>query len=308
MDSLVFAGGGVKGIAYIGALKVLEAVGRLKGVRKFAGSSAGSIVAGLLAIGYTPEEMETVLSQTDFTQFKDRGLTGIIRLDTHYGFYAGDYFLNWISKLIEIKTGNGAITLKEIYDTFNTEVVITGTSLNTSKTLFFHYKKYPDLSLRDSIRMSMSIPGFFAAVNYNGNVSREATDLSSNRTQIVPTKSEIIVDGGTICNYPIEVFDSGILEGHYNPNFDYTKSKTLGMKFHSSSSDFQEINSIETYLERLIDTFLVQIDRGFIREGYTSRTVFIDPLGISTTQFSLTPEQSEALIKSGTDAMLAFLT
>ncbi|MHA1397708.1 MAG: patatin-like phospholipase family protein, partial [Candidatus Heimdallarchaeaceae archaeon] len=75
---LVFEGGGGKGVAYIGALEVMKELGilsyydkekdnktytrlnsdKIKGV---AGTSVGSIIALLLACGYTPEEMKEML-------------------------------------------------------------------------------------------------------------------------------------------------------------------------------------------------------------------------------------------------------
>lgn len=52
---LIFEGGGAKGIAHIGALKVLE--GRGYRIERTAGSSAGALVAGLVAAGYTADDM-----------------------------------------------------------------------------------------------------------------------------------------------------------------------------------------------------------------------------------------------------------
>ena len=51
--NLVFEGGGVKGIAYIGAMQVLEEKGILTSVQRVGGTSAGAINATLLALGYS---------------------------------------------------------------------------------------------------------------------------------------------------------------------------------------------------------------------------------------------------------------
>ena len=56
-DSVVFEGGGVKGAVYAGALVALEEHGVLAGVQKYAGTSAGSTVAALLAAGYSSCEI-----------------------------------------------------------------------------------------------------------------------------------------------------------------------------------------------------------------------------------------------------------
>lgn len=64
--AVVLAGGGAKGLAHIGALKVLEEAGIPIDI--VVGNSMGSIVGGLYAIGYSPTEMDTVVRQTDWIQ------------------------------------------------------------------------------------------------------------------------------------------------------------------------------------------------------------------------------------------------
>src|SRR5512139_2499717 len=61
---IAFAGGGARGGAHVGVLKVLEEL-RIP-VDYVAGTSIGSIVAGLYATGLSPEEMEKILKETDW--------------------------------------------------------------------------------------------------------------------------------------------------------------------------------------------------------------------------------------------------
>ena len=65
--ALVLAGGGAKGLAHIGAIKVLEEAGIP--IDMVVGNSMGSIVGGLYAIGYSPEEMDSVVRQTDWSSY-----------------------------------------------------------------------------------------------------------------------------------------------------------------------------------------------------------------------------------------------
>ena len=59
--NLVFKGGGVKGVAYIGALKVLEEKGSLGQIERIGGTSAGAINAVLQNYGRLPEEIQSRL-------------------------------------------------------------------------------------------------------------------------------------------------------------------------------------------------------------------------------------------------------
>ena len=68
-NTLVFEGGGIKSIAYIGALKHLVELSVLKNIKNFAGTSSGSQIATLLAIGYNLDELEEIILNTPFEDF-----------------------------------------------------------------------------------------------------------------------------------------------------------------------------------------------------------------------------------------------
>ncbi|NGX59353.1 MAG: Photosystem I assembly protein Ycf3 [Chlamydiae bacterium] len=74
-QNLVFKGGGAKGIAYIGALQALRKENIFGEVQRFAGTSAGSIIATFLAMNFSLEELEELLSTTDLTTFLDHPLS-----------------------------------------------------------------------------------------------------------------------------------------------------------------------------------------------------------------------------------------
>jgi NTE family protein len=61
--TLALSGGGVKGFAHIGALRVLEREGFQ--IRALAGTSAGGLIGALYAAGYSPDQMEARLRDID---------------------------------------------------------------------------------------------------------------------------------------------------------------------------------------------------------------------------------------------------
>src|SRR5262245_22302366 len=102
--NLVFEGGGVKGIAYVGALGVLEEQGLLGGIKRVAGTSAGAITATLVALGLSSAEVGRVVASTSFRSFMDDDW-GTVRdtkriLDS-YGLYKGDAFSEWIKHVLD---------------------------------------------------------------------------------------------------------------------------------------------------------------------------------------------------------------
>src|SRR5687767_3789487 len=114
--NLVFEGGGVKGIAYGGALEVLNSMNILKDIERVAGTSAGAINATLLALGYTSAEVSKIISATNFKDFEDDGFIfgDVMRLKNHYGWYKGDAFREWIGGYIKNKTGKDDTTFAEM--------------------------------------------------------------------------------------------------------------------------------------------------------------------------------------------------
>ena len=68
----VFEGGGVKGTGLVGAVQVTEDRGYT--FDRVAGTSAGAIIAALIAAGYTAAEMKEIMFALDYKKFKDKGL------------------------------------------------------------------------------------------------------------------------------------------------------------------------------------------------------------------------------------------
>jgi predicted acylesterase/phospholipase RssA len=160
-ENLIFEGAGTKGIAYCGALTILETLGILAKIKRYAGSSAGAIIATLLAVGYNTEEITKIIHDTEFKKFVD-DKTGIFRdvycIMNYYGYCEGTYFLSYIQKLIGDKTGNGNMTFSDLLKYNSKVLVITGTNITHMNTIYFSHLKYPDMAIKDAVRISMSIP------------------------------------------------------------------------------------------------------------------------------------------------------
>src|SRR3954469_4268810 len=115
--NLVMEGGGTKGIAYPGAIEILDSLGLIKHIQRVGGSSAGAIEATMIAIGYTPRELVKILDSMPLSDFNEGSLTGVLhRLKKKFGFYRSDRINKWITELIEKKTGDSTITFGQLHD------------------------------------------------------------------------------------------------------------------------------------------------------------------------------------------------
>lgn len=320
-ENIVFEGGGIKGIAFGGALKCLEDLGILDKIKRYAGSSAGAIVAASLAVGYTADEIVSIMSDTDFTQFKDDSwgvVLDVYRFVNNYGIYKGDRFLEWFKNLIKAKTNDENFTFKQLYDKSQKELVLTGTCLNKAITYYFHYKKWPDMPIALAVRISMSIPLVYKAVKLHTKTPKNPMTTPypnphPNNEPIEYIESEdIMVDGGLLNNYPIWCFD-GIEIGDNKVDGDKMESsKTLGFKLMSSNEKKDDqlyyydspIGNIVDYVKALIDSMTIQIERGHIRKGYWDKTVCLNTGNVHTMDFNLDAKTKQTLIDNAYTATL----
>ena len=72
--NLVFEGGGVKGIAYVGAIKVLENKKIMPDIVRVGGTSAGAINAVLVGLGYSSAQTLNIMNKLNFKKFMDDDL------------------------------------------------------------------------------------------------------------------------------------------------------------------------------------------------------------------------------------------
>jgi len=195
--NLVFEGGGVKGIAYVGALEVLDEKGILIDIKRVAGTSVGAMIAVMVGLHYTAEEMREVLWGLKFKKFLDKSFglgLNIKRLAEDYGWYKGDYFRDLMADLIKNKTGNGEITFGKLAATKKyMDIHLVGADLSTGTSRTFNAKETPNVKIADAARVSMSIPLFFASMK----------SLKGDENN----KDHIFVDGGLLDNYSIKAFD-----------------------------------------------------------------------------------------------------
>ncbi len=104
----VFEGGGVKGVGLVGAVAVTEEQGYQ--FESVAGTSAGAIVAAMLAAGYTAKDMKDILDELNYNDLKDRSLIDKIPLfgpvasiTFEKGLYEGRFFEDLMGNLLDAK-------------------------------------------------------------------------------------------------------------------------------------------------------------------------------------------------------------
>ena len=312
---LVFEGGGVKGIAYAGALAELEKRGITDEVTRVAGTSAGAITAALVALGATSDYVARAVGGTKFRSFMDSSF-GVLRdanrLLTEYGWFIGDEFVDWIRARIKELTGNADLTFGDLWNAVENKtnpkfkkLYVTGSNLNTKQTIVYS-KDTADAKIWYGVRVSMSIPLFFAAMRDN--------------------KQNVLVDGGVTWNYPVDIFDekrflvnpaNGTKPSYttYGPDHVYNK-ETLGLRvdtkdqIQAEKDDWNlppsDVSNFVDYAACLVGYMGDLANRMHLHQNDWHRTIFIDDFGVGTTEFSLSDAKRDRLIANGRQGVLDY--
>lgn len=187
---LVLSGGGAKGISHIGILQAIDSAG-LK-IDYLTGTSMGSIIGGLYAIGYSGKEIEQIAEKLDWDAIlSNKPVYSQISIDekNEYGKYSVEFGLKkfkpqFATGLIESEAL--WLTLNELFmpvynikdfSKFNIPFKCIATDLYDGKAVVLS-----DGEIVTAVRASMAIPSIFTAIE------KDSTKL---------------VDGGIIRNFPV---------------------------------------------------------------------------------------------------------
>lgn len=157
---VVLSGGGAKGLYHIGVLEALEESGIP--IDYVAGTSMGSIVAGLYAAGYSPEQMREIVTSGEIETW----LSG--RIDSSYGAYYRQYRSVPSLFSLRIDTKNFSTIDEEVVGNFKNGVEQTTASKKNRENLSSPTSRaslYLPSSLISSTQVDMTLSRLFAAAS-----------------------------------------------------------------------------------------------------------------------------------------------
>lgn len=304
---LVLEGGGVKGIALVGAVSVLEERGYR--FHKVAGTSAGSIVGALVAAGTPAARLEEMMRVVDYRRFQDPPLLGrlllpgkIVQILLHKGWCRGDYLRSWVGDMLAERdvrtfadlrlTDAGADDALQDPDRgFRFVAMASDLTQGELVRLPWAYRQRfgmepGGMPVADAVRASMAIPFFFVP-------ARCPDKRNGGRAWLV--------DGGMLSNFPVDVFDR--TDGR-PPRWP-----TFGIKLSATAAPaVNQVRGVVSLSRAMLSTMTGFYDRMHVNEpDVLSRTIFVDTSGVRATDFTLTTATAQRLYESGRSAAERFL-
>lgn len=194
---LVLSGGGAKGLAHIGILKAIDSAG-LK-IDYITGTSMGSILGALYAIGYSADSIEQIARRIDWDLLlSNQSSMRSMIMDEKSEYSKYDVELPWVNHWFRFSTGviegqelwlkfselfRPVYNIKD-FSKFSIPFKCVATDVSTGETVVMDTGE-----IVSALRASMAIPGIFTAVDYDG---------------------KKMVDGGIVHNFPVkDVRDMG---------------------------------------------------------------------------------------------------
>ncbi|HHI9453686.1 TPA: Dot/Icm T4SS effector VpdC [Legionella anisa] len=308
IENIVFCGGGAKIFAHVGVWKALNEAKIYPD--KFAGSSAGAIMALLCYLGYSASEIEDL-----FKHFKNEHL---VHFDINInGFseahslktaldYAIAYKLNQIVTEYQIPYPQGKITFATLEAIrqkcpgcgIGKELVVTATNKRQGTTRYFSFLHSPTFEVTEAVKTSASFPIVYRSTLIDGEEHN---------------------DGGILNNFPTEPFSddhSTLLESEYGNNL-----KVLAVKF----DDGPERKAIDRVMDRVYRENVVlnwiyrlltgvsdpasgwEKDRLKLRK-YACQSIVINVDNVPSSSFTVGEETRKQMIDAGYEETKNYLS
>ena len=155
MKYLVIGPGAMGFYAMLGHLKTIE--DRLSNVQEISGASAGSILAVMLALGKSIDEVIDISLKLNISDLVKVNLKCFLH---RYGFVDVEAMRDTFAKICGCDP-----TFSEL----KKKIYISAFCVNTAKTEYFSVDTHPDMKVLDAMLMSIAIPFVFSAMSFNGN-------------------------------------------------------------------------------------------------------------------------------------------
>jgi NTE family protein len=320
--NLVFKGGGIRGVAYTGVLEMLYEYDVLSRIERVAGTSAGAITACLVSFRLPRETLFSLVETLDYKKvpqssdpFSEPKFLGRLlrtmndlagdlnctdRLLKKYGWYSSGYFYTWIQDVIAGQCeGNGMASFAEFKRRGFRDLYICAVNASKNNPEMFSAETTPDVAVADAVRMSISIPLFFEALQFDGKKFGSG---------------DYYVDGGIYNNYPIKYFD----QSPYIDTSHWVKNKinweTLGCYLYTPEHCERRqprIENIWGFLENMLYGLTVEAREQYFKRDLLDhqRTIMISDCCVMPTEFDIPAgsERYEELVNSGRTATENFL-
>lgn len=256
IKNIVFAGGGFKGISYLGVYQYLYNNNLINDIQVFCGTSIGSVISLFILLDYTPTELINLFIHLTSHELFNIDINNFLE---KFGTDTEEKFISQITDIMSKKI-NPNITFYEFYNINKKKLMITGSNLTKNKLDIFDYINTPNMKIIDAIKISTAIPFFFTPVIFNKCnetiINKYITQINKNNI----CEDTCYVDGFIFNNYPIDLFDNEI-------------ENTLGLTFMNSINNTNKTDILSYFINILL-VYIFKYEKNKVNK-YNKNTIVL---------------------------------
>jgi predicted acylesterase/phospholipase RssA len=273
---ICLSGGGIKGLAHIGALEVLHEKGLLRSVREYIGISAGALCAFALCVGCSLTELRMVIELLDFGHLRHLEPETILQFPEQYGLDSGENLMKLTTAILRAKNLPPTITFEELSRrAVGPNLRMFCTNLNTCFIEELSAACSPTMEVRQGLQASMCIPLYFQPVK-----------------NLVT--GHYLVDGGLICHSPLKFLKAEEIEG------------AVSITFSDDHKHTDEIGDLYSFLRQIYYSSQYHLNKE-LAEDHLERTIFLRCGAFHSLNFEIKPDEKVALMQAGREGAETFL-
>ena len=269
---LVISGGGLKGLAALGALLYLTENEIIVLPEIYAGSSVGSVICFLMNIGYSSKDIYEILLEIDFIQLIKYIEPENLLIDPCFGLSSPEPILQVIYSFMKKKNIKKNITFKELFDITKSKLIITGTCINDVTINYFSVDTYPNMPILKAIRISISIPFIFRPYLF---------------------EDKLWVDGGCMDNFPIDLFADKLED-------------VVGIYLDDYYESIQDISEVQDYFFRIFKCVFRGLNCNKIKL-YEKYFIHVICTGNNSTNWEISTEEKKILYNLGYESAKKYI-
>ena len=273
---VTLSGGGIKGLAHIGVLEVLQERGYLGAVKEYIGISAGALCAFALCVGTTLSELRMLVSVLDFGVIRDIEPEAILTFSEVLGLDTGANVEKLLRAILRAKGLSPTLTFAELVAARKGPALrVFATDLNTCEVCEFSAAVTPEVPVCVALRASICIPIYFQPVRH-------------------PETGHYLVDGGLVNHSPFKFLT--VEEQDF----------TLSITFSDDHKPKEEIVGLPEYLVQLYYALQYHANKELTHRK-DHQVIFIKAGHINSLNFEMDHDARLAVLEAGRASAVEFL-
>ena len=242
--TLVFGGGGVRGLSYAGAILAFEDTYRKKvheSFDTFSGTSVGSLFALACCLDIKPDDAIDILDKVGLSEIFAKDFTWLL---SNYALNSGASLSKVVGLILSLKGLPPDISLQQLHKITRKNLVVTAVNIKNACVLHMNHLNCPDVKVVNAVMGSMALPPLFPPVSIHIN-----------------EKEVLLADGALIDNFPIGQFDP---------------ETTMGIRTSWYIEPTNPMTDISTYYSRILGILQLSLHSVQTNQCAKYNTVCID--------------------------------